>query len=212
MPPETSQTLDRGLRVLRLVAGRQPALTVAEIAAELDLPRAVVYRLIAALEAHRLVQRTADGRCRLGVGILELAQQLLPILRSAATPVLRRLAEQVGATAHLTVVDAGQALAIAVVEPSWTAFHVAYRLGSRHELGHGAAGRAILAGRRPPADRDYVTSAGELQPGAHGVAAPVRGVAQLEASVGVVALVALDPGVAGPAVVTAAAEVSAAVR
>lgn len=209
---ESSQTLDRGLQVLRLLARATGSTSVTEIAAELGLTRPVVYRLLAALEAHRLVRRDADGRCRLGLGVLELALRVQPLLRTAALPPLRKLAEGAGATAHLTVLDAGQALAIAVVEPSWTDLHVAYRVGSRHELHRGAAGRAILTGRKAPKTQDYVTSTGELQHGAHGVAAPVREVPGLEASVGVVALSSLDARVVGPAVVAAAAEVAAALR
>lgn len=212
MAAESSQTLDRGLKVLRLIARAHGPSSVTEIAAELELTRPVVYRLIVALEAHRLVRRDADGRCGLGLGVLELAQRVQPLLRAAALPPLRKLAEGAGATAHLTVLDSGQALAIAVVEPSWTDFHVAYRLGTRHELDRGAAGRAILAGRRAAKGHDCVTSSGELQPGAHGIAAPVRNVPGLEASVGVVALIALDNRIIGPAVVAAAAEVAAALR
>jgi DNA-binding IclR family transcriptional regulator len=116
------------------------------------------------------------------------------------------LAEDVGATAHLTIADGGEALAVAVVEPSWTSFHVAYRVGSRHDLRRGAAGRAILAGRI--GDAAYVSSEGELQQGASGIAAAVTGVPSVEASVGVVALTGLDPADVGPRVVQAAAEVS----
>ena len=55
----------------------------------------------------------------------------------------------------------------------------------------GAAGRAILLGRGPePAP--YVVTSGELQAGARGLAAPVRGVEGLEASVGIVTLGDLD--------------------
>jgi hypothetical protein len=32
-----------------------------------------------------------------------------------------------------------------VVEPSWTSYHVAYRVGARHPVGRGAAGRAITS-------------------------------------------------------------------
>jgi hypothetical protein len=52
-----------------------------------------------------------------------------------------------------------------------------------------------------------VETAGELQSGAYGIAAPVPGVPGLEASVGVVALGPLDPATAGPAVLAAAAAV-----
>ena len=41
----------------------------------------------------------------------------------------------------------GNTVGIAVVEPSWTDYHVAYRVGSRHPLSTGAAGKAILMGQ-----------------------------------------------------------------
>lgn len=46
--------------------------------------------------------------------------------------------------------DGSEALAVAVVEPTWTDYHVAYRAGFRHPLDRGAAGRAILAARKQP--------------------------------------------------------------
>lgn len=199
---ETAQTLDRGLRLLHLVADAPEGLTVTEAAVRLGVSRAVVYRLVAALVAHGLVRRD-DSRLRLGVGLLRLARRVQPLLADAALPQLRRLAERVGATAHLTVADGAEAVALAVVEPSWTAFHVAYRTGSRHPVDRGAAGQAILAGRR--GETGWTASAGELQAGAFGVAAPVPGIEGLEASVGVVALAALDPDEVGPAVVATAA-------
>jgi DNA-binding IclR family transcriptional regulator len=206
VPAETSQTLDRGVRLLRLLADAPVGMTVTDAAAALAVPRTVVYRLAATLQQHGLVRRTATGRLQLGLGLLALAQSVQPLLRDAARPVLRALAEDVGATAHLTVRDGEDALAVAVVEPSWTDYHVAYRVGSRHPLDRGAAGRAIVAGS--DGDDGWVTSAGELQPGAHGIAAPVLGVPAVSASVGVVALGVLDPADVGPRVVRAAGEVA----
>jgi len=144
---ETSQTLDRGLRVLKLLADTDHGLTVTELAAKLGVNRTVVYRLLATLEQHSLVRRDLGGRARVGLGVLGLAHQVHPLLREAALPALRSLAEDIGATAHLTLVDGTEALAVAVVEPTWTDYHVAYRTGFRHPLDRGAAGRAILAGR-----------------------------------------------------------------
>src|SRR4029078_6684865 len=93
------------------------------------------------------------------------------------------VAGRVGGPSHLTVADGGEALAIAVVEPSWTDYHVAYRVGARHALDQGGAGRAILLGRGEGGGSTYAETVGEIQPGAHGVAAPVLGVEGLEASV-----------------------------
>lgn len=208
---ETSQTLDRGLRLLRLVAERGSAgATVTELARDLGVGRPVVYRLVATLADHALVRRSPDAMVHLGAGVLHFAAALHPALRQAAGPILRRLADAAGATAHLTIADGGEALALCVVEPTWTEFHVGYRVGSRHPLERGAAGRAILAGRG--GGGAVVTTRGELQQGATGMAAPVVGVSVLEASVGVVTVQSLDEGWVAGLVAQAAVAVAEALR
>lgn len=199
MAAETSQTLDRGLRVLSVLAGAPDGLTITELAARLDVNRTVVYRLVSTLEQHALVRRSARGRLHIGLGMLHLAAAVHPLVRDVAHPLLRELAESVGCTAHLTVAEGDEALALAVVEPSWTDFHVSYRVGSRHPLSQGAAGKAILAGRAEE-PTPYVLTVGELQVGARGLAAPVLGVDGLEASVGIVTLGELDADRLGPLV------------
>jgi len=190
MTAETSQTLDRGLRLLEIVVEQPSGLSVGDLAEQLGVGRTVVYRLVATLEEHALVHRDHEGRVRLGLGVLTLTAAAQPLLRQLALPVLRELADTVGATAHLTRAEGDDAVAVAVVEPRWTDFHVGYREGSRHLLSRGASGQAILSGRR--GSSDVVRSSGELQAGAYGVAAPVVGIRGIEASVGVVSLAPLD--------------------
>jgi len=206
---ETSQSLERGLRLLRLLADAPSPMTVTALADALQTHRPVVYRLITALARQGMVHRDADGRWRLGLGVLHLAQRLHPLLRDAAAGPLRRLAEDVGATAHLTIADGEEALAVAVIEPSWTDYHVAYRVGSRHPLERGAAGLAILA-LGAATEPGYQATSGELQPGAHGIAAPVTGVSDLRASVGVITLGELAVDEVGERVIRAADEIRAA--
>ncbi|MGN9843537.1 IclR family transcriptional regulator [Nonomuraea sp. H19] len=207
MAAESAQTLERGLRLLRLLADGKDGRTPTELSVELSLSRPVVYRLLTTLMNEGFVRRDAEGRVHLGFGVLVLAQAVQPLLRAAAVPTLRRLAEEVGATAHLTVAEGDDGLAVAVVEPSWTYMHVAYREGARHPLAKGAAGQAILALRE--GRHDYFVTEGQLQEGARGVAAPVTGLPWLEASVGVVTFGPLEEST-GPRVVEAAAELSAA--
>ncbi|MBZ5732932.1 helix-turn-helix domain-containing protein [Nocardioides sp. TRM66260-LWL] len=208
MPTETSQTLDRGLRVLGALAAAPDGLTVTELASTLGVNRTIVYRLVTTLEQHALVRREPGGRIQVGLGVLHLASAVHPVLREAAVPVLRELADAVGCTAHLTVADGGEALAIAVVEPTRTDFHVSYRVGTRHPLEAGAAGKAILLGREPEPSAPYVTTVGELQRGARGIAAPL-GSDALEASVGVVTLGEVDEDEVGDAVLDAARHLAA---
>ncbi|MGP4114392.1 IclR family transcriptional regulator [Streptomyces sp. 4N509B] len=216
MPAETSQTLDRGLRVLKLLAETDRGLTVTELSKQLGVNRTVVYRLLATLELHSLVRRDAGGRARVGVGVLGLGRQVHPLVREAALPALRSLADDLGATAHLTVVDGSEALAVAVVEPSWTDYHVAYRTGFRHALDRGAAGRAILAARCKDIvgfgdENGFVLTHGELEAGASGAAAPLPDCG-IEGSVGVVMLSEAVPSEVGPRVVRAAREVATVLR
>ncbi|MHA6760316.1 IclR family transcriptional regulator [Streptacidiphilus sp. PAMC 29251] len=221
MTAETSQTLDRGVRVLKLLADSERGLTVTELAGRLEVNRTVVYRLLATLEQHGLVRRDIGGRVRVGLGVLRLAHRVHPLLREAALPALRSLAEDLGATAHLTLVDGTDALVVAVIEPSWTDFHVAYRTGLRHQLDENAAGRAILAARalpygarpEPPfAATGTVEGAPEERSGACGAAAALLGLNGIEGCVGVVMLGGMVPERVGPRVVEAATEVAEALR
>ena len=194
---ETSQTLDRGLTVLSLLALHPEGMTAAELAVELDTARAVVYRLLRTLEAHRLVGRV-DTRYLLGMGVAELASRLRPRLQTAVLPILRRLSGQTGSTALLSIADGDQALVLMAEEPPQSALHLAVRAGARHGLAIGADGVAILAGRPAVEDespevaearqRGYALSVGVLTPGAVGVAAPIRTSDWATASIGVVQL------------------------
>ncbi|NYI88288.1 DNA-binding IclR family transcriptional regulator [Amycolatopsis endophytica] len=209
MSAEGSLTLDRGLALLQAVADADgDTATISELAAAIGASRAAVYRLLVPLAARGLVWR--DGsKVRLGIGVLRLAGQVVPQLREAARPVLRELAEKCGATAHLSIAEGDLVEPVVTVEPSWTDFHVSYRVGARHPIGVGAAGKALTLRR---GSRGWATVTGEPQRGTSGIAAPVRGVPGLRASVGVIALGSLDSETVGPRVVEAAAAVAEALR
>ncbi|MFG1466661.1 helix-turn-helix domain-containing protein [Xanthobacter sp. DSM 24535] len=219
----TLQTLDRGLQALTLVSQQESGISVAELAARLDVHRAIAYRLAATLEAHGLVSRGPDGELRLGADVLSLAARFAPQMRTLAQPLLRELAQATRATAFLSVPEGACCVAILVCEAEDTLLRVAYRIGSRHPLVHGAAGIAILSGRPPSegepeavsiARRDgYSVTRGELQRGAVGVASPLHrpldAPGGMETSVGVVALDDLDVPRATGLVVTCARRLSA---
>jgi len=215
MAAETSQTLDRGLRLLEVIPESPDGLTVTELSTQLDVGRTVVYRLVVTLEAHALIRRGSDGRCRLGLGLLTLGRAVQPAVRDAAIPSLRLLADAVNATAHLTIAEGGDGLTALVVEPSRSDVHVAVRLGARQPLEATAGGRAILAARTAagrPLDPPWIVASADGAIGGHGVAVPLVGVPGLEASVGVVAMGELTEGDVGPRVARAAGEIARVLR
>lgn len=200
---EYSQTLARGLRVLELLRERPDGLGVNAVAAELGLHRTVVYRLLGTLRTHGLLVQDESGRYRLGLGLLEYVNAVRTDLRTAAEPWLGTLADEVGATAFLTLAEERDAISANVRAPRQAQLHVGYRAGVRHPLTVSAAGLAILAsgpavdGERADvarARRDgYAVTHGELQPGAWGLAVGLsRRLVPTGASIGIVALTELD--------------------
>jgi DNA-binding IclR family transcriptional regulator len=182
MPP-ASQTLHRGLLTLELVAGSPTPMTVADVAAGLGLHRSVAYRMLRTLEDHRLVWRTPDNRYAAGAGLSVLARPVVPTLQSAALSELPLLANAVGMTAFLVVLQEDEAVTVTAVEPRHSEVHVSYRPGTRHRADRGAPGLALLAGDRPlPDERPEVTEArargwvvthAEVLPGMWACASPV---------------------------------------
>lgn len=211
-----SQTLDRGLSALAIIATSETPLTIHEVATHLGLGRSVTYRIIRTLEDHRLVTRDATGRLTGGTQLVALAGGVKNDMQAAAAPILATLANLLGMTAFLVVSDGNAAVTVLVVEPTSTAAHVAYRPGTRHPLDRGAPGIALLAGDAPrAAERVEVSEArtsgwayseSEVIEGMASIAAPVTtpdGAAQ--AAIAIVHLVAgMDSKYVAPHVVEAA--------
>jgi len=206
---ETSQTLDRGLSVLEVLAEFPEGLSVTELSHKLGVGRTVVYRLVVTLEAHSLLRRSADGKCRLGLGLLSLARVIQPLVREASGPALRMLAEALSCTAYLMIADVNDGLVALVSEPNRSDMHVSIRIGTRSPLEGSAGGRAILAARTAagrPLDPPWVVA--NLEGGTYGLAVPLTGVAGLEASVGIVSAREFAETEFGPRITRSAQEIA----
>ena len=99
------QSVDRALSILEVLA-RDGEAGVTDIAADLGVHKSTAFRLLATLEAHRLVEQDGErGRYRLGVGNLRLAGATTARLDlvQEARPVCRQLAADTGETVNITV-------------------------------------------------------------------------------------------------------------
>jgi len=198
-----SQTLSRGLSALEIIAEADQPIPMAELATRLGLHRSITYRIVRTLQEHRLVVRTAAGGLVPGTRLASLARTVARDLQSAALPELTAVANELGMTAFVAVLDADQVVALVSVEPRHAVAPVAQRPGTRHPLYRGAPGRAIQAALTPQERADlgderlcdegffrsfpgYATSHDEVITGMSSVAVPLRFPEQPAAAIAVV--------------------------
>ncbi|MFF3909602.1 IclR family transcriptional regulator [Streptomyces sp. NPDC001848] len=122
------QSVDRAISVLEILAQRGEA-GVSEVAAEIDVHKSTAFRLLGALEARGLVEQSGErGKYRLGFGIVRLAGAVTGRLdiTQQGRPVCERLAEEIGETVNIAVMQEHYAINLyqvrgpgAVVAHNW---------------------------------------------------------------------------------------------
>jgi DNA-binding IclR family transcriptional regulator len=140
------QSVDRALTILEILA-HHGELGVTEIACDLGVHKSTAFRLVSALEQHRLVEQLGErGKYRLGFGIVRLAGATTARMNLAeeSRPFCRRLAAEFNETVNIAVLDAGTAVNItqeqgsaAVTVQNWT--------GKRTPLHATSSGKVLLA-------------------------------------------------------------------
>jgi DNA-binding IclR family transcriptional regulator len=98
--------LERGLNILLLFSRARRAISPPDMARELGIPRSTVFRLVQTLEEKGFLQRAETGRdYALGPAVLSLGFEYLGSLDlvELANPVLARLRDATGCSAHLAI-------------------------------------------------------------------------------------------------------------
>lgn len=139
--------LRQGLAVLRLLASRAGPVTAASVARELGLPRSTAYHLLSELVGAGFVTHLVEER-RYGLGLaaFELGSAYLrhEPLERLAKPVLGRLIERTGQTAHLGVLH-GREIVYLIREQPANPYLTVTDVGVRLPAQLPASGRAMLA-------------------------------------------------------------------
>lgn len=146
------ENLDRGLRILEMFSSEDSALTVTEIAKRGGIPTASAYRIVHTLERRGYLRRDQpQGPLKLGLRLLRLSwlvQQSLDV-RTAAQPVMHRLATEVGETAILLIPQEHEAVCIECMEGSSPIRPRSMTVGERRPFNAGAAAMALFAHLAP---------------------------------------------------------------
>ena len=112
------QSVQRAVAVLRSFTEAEPELGVNELARRLELHKSTVSRMLTTLQHEGLVsQNPANGRYRLGLGLVSLAGVALGQLdvRGTAMPYMDGLVELSQETVNVTVQDGAECVNIARV-------------------------------------------------------------------------------------------------
>ena len=108
------QSLDRALEILRLL-GTEPEMRVTDLARRLEVHKSTVFRLLATLQEHGLVeQNPTTEKYRLGYGLVRLAGAVVAELdlARASRSVLQELATRTGETVNLAILQGEQVVNI----------------------------------------------------------------------------------------------------
>ena len=173
--------LDKAMVVLRAVTDEPRSL--AELQGVTGLPRATAHRLAAALEAHGVLRRDADGRFDLGHELIQLGQvaQTRYTLIEAARPILSELRDTTGESVQLFVPAGDQRRCVLSLETPHGLRWIVPE-GSLFPLDVGSAGRVLSGEDAAPG---WIESVGEREAGVASVSAAVRAGGDVVAAVSV---------------------------
>lgn len=153
--PATGSSAERSLRLLALLANEGRALSLAELAVRLGLPKATTHRLCAQLLDSGFLARDTDERSfAVGPALRRLAFDTLNhgVVRGLRHELLAQLVTRVRETCNFTTLDGTEVLYIDRVEAQWP-LRLSLDVGSHVPLHCTASGKLFLA-HLPQADRD----------------------------------------------------------
>jgi DNA-binding IclR family transcriptional regulator len=145
--PSAYLSIQKAFRILELLSARAPQ-GVGEIAQALDLEKSSVSRMLKSLsELGYVVQAARRGQYQVSARLVTLAQNYLggDRLTREAGPVLRALAREARASAHLAVL-VDRTMVLVAKESSPDLIQVATRVGGSSPLHASAMGKILLAG------------------------------------------------------------------
>lgn len=143
-----SQTLDRALTILELVAEQPRRIT--DIATHLGVHHSTALRLLHTLRDHGFVHVEDGKQYRLGAAIFRLANQALEDIdiRDLAKPRMVELSRRTGETVHLAILEGRQVVYVEKVEAP-RPVRMYSRIGATAPLHCSGVAKAVLLAAEP---------------------------------------------------------------
>ena len=142
-----SQVLDRAMIILDCFTRERAELRLGELVGLTGLHKSTLYRLLGAMRAYGLVELDeSTSTYHLGLKLFELGSLAITRIgiEKHAHPILEKLAEQTGETAHLCVLDGRDVVYVAKVESRQT-LRIPSAVGQRNPAYCTGVGKVLLA-------------------------------------------------------------------
>ncbi len=140
-------TVDRLVQILDSFTLDHPTWSLADLSAQLGLPKSTLHRFLVSLGAHGILRRDSQDRLwRLGYRLViwgTLAERATGI-RHIAEPVMQELAAKTGEMVALTVYLQGEVVCIAKIDTRYSV-RLALEVGARRPAHAGASSKILMA-------------------------------------------------------------------
>jgi DNA-binding IclR family transcriptional regulator len=160
MPPECSHTcvaVERAFKILEFLDCTQRAWNISEVSRRLAMPKSTTHILMLTLERLGYIERDLGSRTfSLSVKLAALGDTVLKTtpLAVMALPSMRSLAQSLGVTVHLAMLEKEQAVYVQKVDgPGFIRFDT--YIGKRTNLHCTAVGKVLLAYSSPESQKHY---------------------------------------------------------
>ncbi|MFV8836077.1 HTH-type transcriptional regulator BhcR [Aquisalimonas sp.] len=157
----TVQALDRGLRLLTLLA-EQDEMTLTEIGLDANIAPTTAYRLLVTLQQRDMVTFDEEAQTwSIGVETFRIGSAFLRRTNylEAGRPVMRRLMEASGETSNMAIQDGSDVVFVSQIE-THKPIRAFFRPGTRGHMHASGIGKALLAERSEQDVRAIITEKG----------------------------------------------------
>lgn len=174
------QSLERAFAILETMADAGGVISLSQLAADADLPLPTIHRLVRTLVGLGYVRQEASRQYSLGPRLIRLGETTSRMLGRWARPHMERLAQQLGESVNLAMLDGDQIVYVGQVMASQNSMRMFTEVGRRvlpHSTG---VGKAIMADLDPADVRALLGRTGMPARTEHTITTPDELLAELE--------------------------------
>lgn len=156
MESNNSQTLDKGIKVLKFVAEADKPVGVTEVSKELKYSKTATFRFLETLSDHHLLYKNDEGKYEVGSQAAYIGSRFRvdEVVKGTLYPIMENLKNEIGCGVQLCTLIDDKVIVMAYMHSS-SVVQITSEVGTEMALNTSAAGKLILS-RIPHKDADIL--------------------------------------------------------